>query len=237
MHPWLEQVSWAANAILAVVAIIGMFQIVAAVRQAKAGLEQVKISTDQLKIAADQFELSRKDAALTARRECISSALEQCQEFAKLIQETGRVANELKGLGYDPKGETDATFPFIPPAKDPKASQIWTENKNGVVSRILEVLNKHEAFAMYFVHGLADDQIAFPPTGQSFCNQCEFFATFIGLYRNKPGFEYYRNLVTLYQSWKTRLLKRELEQRELALKMEKNKLPVTDPLRALDHGN
>jgi hypothetical protein len=86
---------------------------------------------------------------------------------------------------------------------------------------------------MYFVNGLADERVAFTPTAQSYCLDCELLSSFIGLYRNKPGFEYYYNLVKLYQYWKTRLIRKELDQKAAEVQLQKAKLPASDPLPPL----
>ena len=81
-HHWLEYLSWGANATLAVVGIIALFQVHAAITQAKSALAQNKISLDQLNIATAQLETSRQDIVLRSRREALELTFQQCEFFA-----------------------------------------------------------------------------------------------------------------------------------------------------------
>lgn len=226
-HHWLELASWLSNIVLCIVAIIGVKQIKAAVDQAKCALQQVRLT-------AQQIDQARKESELRAKRDSIASALDQCERFAAtMIPNMAKLHTELTKQGYVARKEIDASFPYVPPSLDPIAQKVWMNNLDGVRMDILNALNEHEAFAMYFVNGLADERVAFAPTGQSYCMACELLASFIGLYRDKPGFDYCYNLVKLYQYWKTRLIRKELDQKAAEVQLQKAKLPVSDPLPPL----
>jgi hypothetical protein len=79
---------------------------------------------------------------------------------------------------------------------------------------------------MYFASDLADESVAFTPTALTFCQMCEYFRLFIGVYRQPDKVKLYQNLVKLYQMWKPRLERTALEEQAKLLDAKKQKLPA-----------
>ncbi len=226
--PWLEQLSWVANVMLAVAALMALWQVRAAIKQAKCALEQNQIALEQLKLTASQLEVSRADIILRSRRESIAVALEQCKRFAELIiPHFDKLSGELTAKNYPYKAATniDQDFPFIPQEVDPVGAQIWMNDKD-LRTRIVHALNELESFAMYFASDLADECVAFTPTAQSFCTNCEYFRLFIGVFRRPENVRLYQNLVKLYGIWKPRLERTVLEEQGRILESKRQKLPA-----------
>jgi hypothetical protein len=95
--------------------------------------------------------------------------------------------------------------------------------------KIINALNEFESFAMYFACELADEEVAFTPTAQTFCRNCEEFATFIGVFRQNQNMKLYQNLVKLYGMWKPRLERILLEEQSKFLEEKKKRLPPDKP--------
>ena len=225
-HHWLEYLSWGANAALAVVGIIALFQVHAAITQAKSALAQNKISLDQLNIATAQLELSRQEIVLRSRREALALTFQQCEAFAeKIIPEINEVATKLKELKFQPS-HVNGNFDH-PEQLPPVTQQIWSDA--ALRAKIVMLLNHCEAFAMYFANNLADETAAFPPLGATFCESCEFFSVFIGLHRHKDRMKLYVNLVKLYGIWKPRVQHSVLDEQAKLIATQKSNIPQATP--------
>lgn len=223
---WLEPLSWAANVALVVVAILALRQVRAAVHQANSALEQNRLALEQLKLTASQLEVSRIDITIRSKREAVAFALDQCKRFAEtILPQLDRLAGELGKRGYKLPSDVDRSFPFISAAQDPIGAKVWNEEKE-LKLKIVHALNELESFAMYFACDLADECVAFTPTAQSFCNNCEYFRLFIGVYRQPENVLLYQNLVKLYGVWKPRLERTVLEEQGKLLESKKQKLPA-----------
>jgi hypothetical protein len=115
-------------------------------------------------------------------------------------------------------------FPFIPPnASSAVAYQLWADIP--LRQRIINALNELESFAQYFENDLADEAIAFTPTGQAFCIQCEILSIYIGIFRQENNFKLYQNLAKLYAQWKPRVERTVLDEQGKVLQTLKSKLP------------
>ncbi|HEX3856095.1 MAG TPA: hypothetical protein VHY30_02225 [Verrucomicrobiae bacterium] len=217
---WLECLSWAANVILAGAAVYALKQVHAAIKQAKSSL-------DQNKLTLEQIEVSRKDIILRSRREATALAIQQCERFAeKIIPHIDDVFNELTRRKYIPP-QPNRDFPFIPAPVNSVNHQIWSDAP--FRAKIINAMNEIESFAQYFTNDLADEGIAFIPTGQSFCHQCEVLSFFIGIYRQDNIPKLYQNTTKLYQLWKPRVERVVLEEQGKKIETLKSKLPPDDP--------
>ena len=227
---WLERLSWAANVVLALTAIVAIRQVFAAVKQAQSVLIQNKLTLDQI-------ELSRKDIILRSRREATGLAIEQCRRFAEsIIPGANAVYSELRKHNYQPPQKIDVSFPFVPQQPGGPAAMIWNDPK--LRDQIVNSLNAMESFAQYFVsdepgEALADETVAFTPTGLGFCTQAEVFAPFIGVFRQEDKFKLYQNLTRLYSVWKPRVDLTVLEEQGKKIETLKSKLPPNKPQGAL----
>jgi hypothetical protein len=88
----------------------------------------------------------------------------------------------------------------------------------------LDLLNELEVTAAAMVSGLADEKLAFNPLGRSYCDLVEKIYDVICLCRDEE--EYYSNIVALYQLWKPRIDKIDLEKQKQ--KIDKDLACITD---------
>ncbi len=220
-----EQLSWGANILLAIFAGLALRQVSAAVNQAKCALEQNRIALDQLKLTSEQLEVSRADLVLRSRRESIAVALEQCKRFADtIIPHFQTVGSELAAKQYKFPTKANPDFPFLSQAADPVGAKLWAADPEMRI-KIICALNELESFAMYFASDLADESVAFTPTAVSFCQICEHFSSFIGVFRPPEHMKLYQNLVKIYGIWKPRLERTVLEEQGKLLESKKQLLP------------
>lgn len=222
---WGEQLSWGANILLAIFAGLALRQVSAAVKQAQCALDQNRIALDQLKLASEQLEVSRADLVLRSRRESIAVALEQCKRFADtIIPHFHAVGSELAAKHYNFPTKANPDFPFHSKEADPVGAKLWTADHE-LRMKIICALNELESFAMYFASDLADESVAFTPTAGSYCQFCENFGMFIGVFRQPEHMKLFQNLVKLYGIWKPRLERTVLEEQVKLLESKKQLLP------------
>jgi hypothetical protein len=223
---WLEQMSWASTVVMTVVAIFALKQVYAAIGQAKSALKQNQLALEQIKLTAAQLEVSRADIVLRSRREAIAAALEQCKRYAEsIVPHFDAIHKEMTAKKYPFPKSVDPQFPFISEAEDPLGAQIWATDV-ALRVKIIQTLNELESFAMYFANDLADESVAFTPTGLGFCQICEYYRLFIGVYRQPDKVKLYQNLVKLYGIWKPRLERTVLEEQGRSLEAKMQKLPA-----------
>jgi hypothetical protein len=170
--------------------------------------------------------VARGDVILRSKREAIAAALDQCKRFAEAInlhiEETNKA---LIAKNYPFQTNVDPNFPLVPHEIDPLGVQIWVGDAD-LRSKIIHTLNELESFAMYFACDLADESIAFAPTALTFCQTCEYYRLFIGVFRQPDKVKLYQNLAKLYQMWKPRLERTALEEQGKLLEEKKQKLPA-----------
>ncbi len=75
----------------------------------------------------------------------------------------------------------------------------------------LMVINAMEAFSVYFVKGVADEEIAFSSVGRTFVNSVESIYFDIASFICEDNENSFQNLIQLYKLWKDRLKKSKLE--------------------------
>jgi hypothetical protein len=197
----------------------------AAIKQAKCALEQNHLALEQLKITAAQLEVSRTDIILRSKREAISVALEQCKRFAEtILPRFIEINRELGPNGFARPKAVDPDFPLIFDEADTFGSEVWTKTPE-LRMKIIQGLNELESFAMYFASDLADESVAFVPTGLSFCEVCEVCRYFIGRHRPPEYVRLYQNLVKLYGIWKPRIERTLLNEQSKLLESKMQRLP------------
>ena len=223
---WLEQLSWASSVIMAIAALFALKQVYAAIGQAKSALKQNQLALEQIKLTAAQLEVSRADIVLRSRREAIAVALEQCKRFAEdIVPHVDKINKEMMAKNYPMPTNVDPDFPLLLKEVDQLGVNIWL-NEIDLRTRIVQTLNEVESFAMYFASDLADESVAFTPTALTFCQTCEYYRLFIGVYRQPDKMKLYQNLVKLYGMWKPRLERTVLEEQGKLLEAKKQKLPA-----------
>lgn len=67
------------------------------------------------------------------------------------------------------------------------------------------LFNAVEGFAIFFVRGVADEELVFPSLGMTYCNAIESLSPYIALTRKKV--DSYCDVIELYGLWRTRAKK------------------------------
>jgi hypothetical protein len=98
-----------------------------------------------------------------------------------------------------------------------KEAQAWVaefQSKN-LHGPALHILNQLEGFAIYFISGAADEEVAFPVAGIPFCHYVGLFAPYLIAVRNgqltgvtSGKFE---NTVKLFELWVDRIRREQIE--------------------------
>jgi hypothetical protein len=217
---WIEVVYWIAGIIVAVAVVFGLKQVRAAIGQAKAALEQNRLSLEQI-------ELSRKDIMLRSKREALALAIKECEYWAnEIVPCLDKLNIKLNNIKYVATPLTNTDFP---PVEKPHESAVRVWNDLPLRTEVVSVLNKMEAFAMYFATDLATEDAAFLPTGGPFCRACRHLSVFIGAYRQDNQVKLYNNIVKLYGIWAPRAELAVLQNQEQALQAQKSKLTQSKP--------
>ena len=85
-----------------------------------------------------------------------------------------------------------------------------------LTSLTLATLNSMEAFSVYFIKEVADEEIAFSSVGQTFTQSVESLYFDIASCRNKES-KSFQNLIKLYGIWKNKISKEKLENDKIDL--------------------
>jgi hypothetical protein len=192
LHNILEIVQALTNIAIAIIAAIGLRQIVIARRIARinANREAFKLAGDQTlfyltHIIPSQNELSQ---AITDNKVTYFKAFD-CQIVDKTFQTK-----------------------FIGTADD-------LESLKKIIPELAKVLNAMEAFALFFTQGVANEKAAFSAVGETFCNQVRKLAAALSMVN--AGKDSYRNLTELFFLWNDRLeaQKLSLEKDQISKKL------------------
>lgn len=146
------------------------------------GLWQIKLTKDQVALAADQLELTKKDihsnveiSRTQSRRAAVETAVVECRRYS---EEIVQAALELQAYCK----EHDVTyFDDVKFERTEKGFKLHTKeikhddldklsNAEPVINRYL---NGMEAFALFFLSGVADEHIAFHTNGKTFVKMAE----------------------------------------------------------------
>lgn len=92
----------------------------------------------------------------------------------------------------------------------------------------LPAMNQLESISATFIAGVADECVGFQIIGRTFCSNIETNYDLISLSRREKAYPYWLNSVKLYQLWRPRLTKaeidlaiREMEEKSSAIQDEK----------------
>lgn len=181
---------------------------------------QLRMAKDSLNTAKKTLETTNEDMQTRIRREAIVLAAQQTERFAKeIIPVTCKHWDDLTRTGIElPDWHLENELFDNSSLKEPKKAEEWlaTLEKNHKVSDLIEVLNQHESFAMYFVGGAADEEIVYPSLANVYCSHIRTLAPLLVNLRFGPAKKAaasgpYQNTIALYQTWSARLESHELE--------------------------
>jgi hypothetical protein len=192
-------------------------------------LEQIQVGLSQVKVAIQQIEVSKEIAQTSAKREAYRLAHDQCKAYASsVIPEFTQALAELRGAKIDyfdrPHKFEILNGEFV----SHDFSDADVAKAAAVQSSMVGFMNSLEAFAMFFVTGLAAEEIGYRETAIAYCeSSAKFMPAFWWFRQHRYGM--YKSVVELYELWFARLRTEELQQR----KAEIEKTLSTTPSRQI----
>ncbi|MFQ2213991.1 hypothetical protein [Aeromonas dhakensis] len=161
IRSWLEVLYFASG--LVVMVLIGL------------GLRQLKLAKDQISLAKNQIETSKDIFKTQSKRAAVEAAVVECRRFAETIVQDSIALDKyctLHGISY---------FDDVTLTKTENGFQINAKNvKKEDIDKMVgseEILNRYmnglEAYALFFLSGVADENIAFHSNAKTFIKFAE----------------------------------------------------------------
>lgn len=173
------------------------------------GLRQIKVSKDSIRI--------------NSKRDAYKIAAEQCGNFAsKILPLFGKFEEDLKTKNikffdkFDIRIERDAINVKLKDAISQKdLKKIYSSEY------LSDLLNSLEGYSMYFVQGVAADNVGYFTTGKGYCGIIKELIPLL-FHEFKEG--YYRNTYQLFLKWNNRVEDERLrmQKKEIEEKLGKN---------------
>ncbi len=88
------------------------------------------------------------------------------------------------------------------------------------LKRIIEIIDSLESFSLYFTMDIAEEKMAFPCIGYSFCKIVECYLPFVYIALQDYKYDYH-NLRLLFDSWSKKLEKAKIANLVLEKEQEK----------------
>jgi hypothetical protein len=155
------------------------------------------------------LKLTREGMLNQAHREARAAAIARCEEFAAdIIPANAAIVNAFAAYRTPVFVEDAADVRFDPDSRDdlPRAEAWFQELPSEVRSDCIALMNRMEAWAMYFTHQLADPAVAFGPCAPYFCSRVVQLYPYLLIARNRdPSSGNYPNVVALFKVWITEL--------------------------------
>lgn len=149
---------------------------------------QLKLAQESIETAKDALTTAKNDIQIRIKREAVILAAEQVEKFGKeIIPKVGKIIDECttKTIFIDEWELKNHLFNESSINNLNQADE-WLSNikDTEIQTQVIQVLNEHEAFAMYFVGGAADELVAFPSTATVFCSNVKRLVPMLLALRN-----------------------------------------------------
>lgn len=139
------------------------------------GLWQLKLAKDQISLAKDQLETSKDIFKTQSRRASVEAAVVECRRFSETV-----VHDSLALDKYCTENEItyfdDVIFTKTDDGFSIDAKNVKEEDANklaGAEDIINRYMNGLEAYALFFLSGVADEKIAFHTNAKTFIEFAE----------------------------------------------------------------
>lgn len=172
-----------------------------------------------------QFKLMKKEYEVNNKRASVEKSIEYLNLFAtEFIPKIAEVFSEIHKSNIKfYKGPINEEFKFD------KNCNLGVEyvRKNLVICMRAgadDILNRFEYFSAALISGLADEELAFNPLAQPFCEVVEKLYIPLCYTRREEGTTSFSNTVKLYNIWKKRLQKANLERKKSKLDEQISKI-------------
>jgi hypothetical protein len=166
------------------------------------------------------LHLAKVDINARSQREARSCAIARCEEMAtEIISTTGEIITRLVALKLPLFVQSGDAVRFDPDASEQvgKAQSWLAQVPPDLYSDCIKLLNKIEAWSMYFTNGVADHEIAFGPCAPVFCSMIVRFYPILLVRRAGNSSGQFPNAVKLFKNWRAQLDDQQHGQRLQAL--------------------
>lgn len=188
---------------------------------------QILLAKRAIVVAEQQLIEAKNQLNIISKREAASIAANQIEVFInKIIPSNNELFLKKESLNF-PKCNVDVKSFYFEDFReaDLKFLKDFTGKMIELDNVDVQCVNLLEGWATYFIKGVADEEIAFSSLGKIYCGIVESCHPHIAFFRKRNSlYNYYDNLVELYQIWKSRLnkldIKIEIEQRQQMIKDE-----------------
>ncbi|MEK7074353.1 MAG: hypothetical protein AAB968_01150 [Patescibacteria group bacterium] len=168
--------------------------------------------------ALRQIRIAKQDIAIRSKRESIILAANQIEylrkEFFLKMGRLNQIYESINGM----KAPKHRFENFLLKELNDERSKIANiiqkslkslENKEFNLL-VQELMNLLEGFSVYFIEGVADEQVAFKPLGQVFCDFIEENFFIYCVQRDQEKMNYFDNTIALYKLWSKQKIVQEL---------------------------
>mgnify|MGYP001332179360 CR=1 FL=1 len=164
-------------------------------------------------IALYHLKIARDSARVNARRDSLRLAASQCDSYHRyIIPLINSLDDAVKnnGIVYFEKAEVDVEGDAIRVRPNLTMDELMEEQKKmmKITGRFTEAFNAIEAFAVFFVSGVADENVAFSSVGKTYCYTVRHYLPDVVPVLELGG--HYRNMIKLFLMWNARLEKQKL---------------------------
>jgi hypothetical protein len=147
-------------------------------------------------LALNQLKISKNDTRIRVKRDAATETAKQIELYAEKIIP---LHNEF--VRYCINGTVeDCTFN--------SEVQQWiskcSSKQEGLYSKMIYLLNKLEAFAIYFIHGIGNEKLAFAPISNTYMSLVQQLYPMLCIQRQISE-NMYTNLMELYNQWSARI--------------------------------
>ena len=186
----------------------------------------------QLKLAREQIETTKELFKLQSRRASIEAAVVECKRFAEtVIQDNVKImqfcSDESITIFDDVKFSCDGESITVDPrGLNPEHIQKLKK----ISATINSFCNGIESHALYFLSGVADENLAYHTNARAYLELCETAYKIFAL--SGKDNEHIAPIQTLYVRWYKRLEAEQLEKEEMKIrtKLATYKNPTIRPI-------
>lgn len=169
-------------------------------------------------IALKQIIIAKNDICTRSTREAATLTATQCQLYGKdIIIQQNNINDEMKKLGilpFDKETAFSLDNDEIIQWLNKYGKELLQSSDKGIdafiYGEIINLLNSFEGWSIYFINGICDEKIAYPPLSKTFCKGVKDFCPIIALLRKDDNMKY-SNIIRLYDIWSKRRQKQQIE--------------------------
>lgn len=149
------------------------------------------------------LKLAKTDLLTRSQREARACAITRCEEMANdLIKGNSDLVTRFAELKKPVFVQRPEDVVFDDTTKLVERARIWVADvPPDVIGDCTRLLNRLEAWSMYFTTGVADHDIAFGPCGPVFCAMVVRYYPILLLARSGRSSGKFPNTVQLFKSW------------------------------------